>query len=118
MRRNYCAVSELILRKNNLIKTCYQLGASLEEEECKNSMQSSTALARCESVRSDSERDLTKVDEETFLEDLLLTETSFMELVTFAPSCSRNLTGDNIGSLGNLKVQVPLILFLFLNALL
>lgn len=96
-----------------------ELGLSLEEEECKNSMQSSTALARYdESLGSDSERDLTKVDEETFLEDLLPIETSLMEFATFSPSCSRNLTGDNKGSLEILeKLQLPMTLFLFPNTL-
>ncbi|RDY02231.1 hypothetical protein CR513_14346, partial [Mucuna pruriens] len=69
-----------------------------------------------ESLGSDNERDLTKVDEETFLEDLLPIETTLMELATFAPSRSRNLTGDIIGSLGNLeKLQLPMNLFLFPN---
>ncbi|CAJ1961666.1 unnamed protein product [Sphenostylis stenocarpa] len=82
-------------------------------------MQSSTALARYdESLGSDNERDLTKVDEETFLEDLLPIETTLMELATFAPSRSRNLTGDNKGSLGILeKLQLPMTLFLFPNTL-
>ena len=80
-------------------------------------MQSSTALARCESMGSDNERDLTKVDEETFREDLLLTETTPIALATFAPSLSRNLTGDNLDSLCNLKAQHPMILFLFPNTL-
>ena len=96
-----------------------QLGLSLEEEECKNSMQSSTALARYdESLGSDSERDLTKVDEETFLEDLLPIETPLIEFATFSPSRSRNLTGDNKGSLDILeKLQLPMTLFLFPNTL-
>jgi len=96
-----------------------QLGLSLDEEECKNSMQSSTALARYdESLGSDSERDLTKVDEETFLEDLLLIETTLMEFATFSPSRSRNLTGDSKGSLDILeKLQLPMTLFLFPNTL-
>ncbi|BAT87073.1 hypothetical protein LR48_Vigan09g244500 [Vigna angularis] len=82
-------------------------------------MQSSTALARYdESLGSDSERDLTKVDEETFLEDLLLKETTLMEFATFSPSRSRNLTGDNKGSLDILeKLQLPMTLFLFPNTL-
>lgn len=94
-----------------------QLGLSLEDDECKNSMQSSTALARYdESLGSDNECDLTKVDEETFLEDLLPIEITLMELATFAPSRSMNLTGDNKGSLGNLeKLQLPMTLFLFPN---
>lgn len=94
-----------------------QLGLSLEDDECKNSMQSSTALARYdESLGSDNECDLTKVDEETFLEDLLPIVTTLMELATFAPSRSMNLTGDNKGSLGNLeKLQLPMTLFLFPN---
>ncbi|KAK4270459.1 hypothetical protein QN277_023495 [Acacia crassicarpa] len=94
-------------------------GLSLEEEECKNSMQSSTASTRCESVGSDKERDLTKVDEEeTFLDDLLLMETTLtVALATFAPSRSRNLTGENLESFGSRKVQVPIILFLFPNTL-
>ena len=90
-----------------------ELGLSLDEEECKNSIQSSTALARCESGGSDTERVLTKEDEETFLEDLLLMETTLIALATFAPSCCKNLTGENLGSFGNLKVQVPVTLFLF-----
>lgn len=94
-----------------------QLGLSLDEEECKNSMQSSTVSARCESVRSDNERDLTKVDEETFLEDLLLTETFLIALATFSPSCSRNLAGDKFVSMDNLKVRDLLILFRFLETL-
>lgn len=94
-------------------------GLSLEEEECKNSMQSSTASALCESVGSDKERDLTKVDEEeTFLDDLLLMETTLtVALATFAPSRNRNFTGENLGSFGNRKVQLPIILFLFPNTL-
>jgi hypothetical protein len=39
------------------------------------------------------------VDEETFLEDLLLKETALIELATFAPSFIRTLTGDKIESL-------------------
>lgn len=80
-------------------------------------MQSSTVSARCESVRSDNERDLTKVDEETFLEDFLLTETFLIALVTFAPSCSSNLIGDKFLSIGNFKEQVLMILFLLLETL-
>lgn len=80
-------------------------------------MQSSTALARCESVRFDNEWDLTKVDEETFPQDLLVEETALVELATFAPSFIRNLTGDKIGSLCNLNVQVSIIFFLFVNTL-
>lgn len=57
------------------------------------------------------------MDEETFLEDLLLKETALIELATFAPSLIKNLTGDIIGSLCNLKLQVPISLFLFRNTL-
>jgi hypothetical protein len=76
-------------------------------------MQSSTVSARCESVRSDIERDLTKVDEEeTFLEDLLFIETLFIELATFVPSCTRNFKGDNFDcSVFNLKLPLPISLF-------
>ncbi|KAL4274858.1 hypothetical protein AHAS_Ahas20G0049200 [Arachis hypogaea] len=81
-------------------------------------MQSWTALARCESVLSDNGRGLIEEEadekEETFLEDLLLIEATLITLATFAPSLSRNLTGDNLGSLGNLKDHVPMTLFLFL----
>jgi len=76
-------------------------------------MQSSTALARCESEVSDTERVLTKEDEETFLEDLLLMETTLIALATVALISCKNLTGENLGSFGNLKVQVPVTLFLF-----
>jgi len=94
-----------------------QLGLSLDEEECKNSMQSSTVSARWESVRSDNERDLTKVDEETFLEDLLLTETLLIALATFSPSLSSNLTGEEFVSTCNLNVHVLVILIMFLETL-
>ncbi|TKY65880.1 hypothetical protein E2542_SST08742 [Spatholobus suberectus] len=80
-------------------------------------MQSSTVSARCESVRPDNDRDLTKVDEETFLEDLLPTETFLIVLATFSPSRRSNLTGDKLVSIGNLKVHVLVILFLFLETL-
>lgn len=98
--------------------TQLKLGLSLDEEECKNSMQSSTVSARCESVRSDTDRDLTKVDEEeTFLEDLLFIETLLMELATFVPSCTRNFKGDDnlVCSLVNLKLPLPISLFLRKN---
>ncbi|WVZ07989.1 hypothetical protein V8G54_021335 [Vigna mungo] len=80
-------------------------------------MQSSTVSARCESVRSDNERDLTKVDEETFLEDLLLTETFLIALATFSPSLSSNLIGEEFVSICNLNVHVLVILILFLETL-
>jgi len=76
-------------------------------------MQSSTALARCESVGSDTERDLAKEEEETFVEDLLLIETTLIALTIFALICCKNLTGENLDSLANLKVQLPVTLFLF-----
>lgn len=91
-----------------------KLGLSLDEEECKNSIQSSTVSALCESVRSEIERDLTKVDEEeTFLEDLLFMETLFIELATFVPSCTKNFSGDdNFDSVVNLKFPLPISLLL------
>ncbi|CAL0324728.1 unnamed protein product [Lupinus luteus] len=57
-----------------------KLGLSLDEEECKNSMQSSTSFTRCDSVGSDNEHDLTKVDKDAFYEDLLLIEKTLIAL--------------------------------------
>lgn len=63
-------------------------------------MQSSTASARCESAvgSDDKERDLTKVDEDTFPEDfLLLIEITFKAFsATFSPNRRRKLNGDDI----------------------
>jgi len=111
----YQARGNLIQNSREFNSTQLKLGLSLDEEECKNSMQSSTVSARCESVRSDTDRDLTKVDEEeTFLEDLLFIETLLIELATFVPSCTRYFKGDdNLDcSLVNLKLPLSISLFL------
>jgi hypothetical protein len=85
-----------------------------EEEEFKNSMQSSMASARWESIMgSETERDLTKDEEtSTLREDLLLMEINRMALTTLACRRCRNLTGENPESFGSRKVHIPMTLFL------
>lgn len=65
-----------------------------QEEEFKNSIQSSIASALWESSGSAYDLDLGKLEEETFREDLFM-DIKLSALATFAPIRFRNLSAEN-----------------------
>lgn len=69
------------------------------------------ASARWESMGSDTECERGK-DEETLREGLLLMDIKRIAPTTLACRRCRNLTGENSESLGSLKLQTPMTLFL------
>uniref|UniRef100_A0A6N2MQ13 Uncharacterized protein n=1 Tax=Salix viminalis TaxID=40686 RepID=A0A6N2MQ13_SALVM len=88
-----------------------------EDEEFRNSMQSSIASARWESTASTTDLDLGKLDEVTLREDFLLMDTKRITLATLARRRHRSLAGETFEVLGSLKVKIPAVFFLFPAAL-
>lgn len=65
-----------------------------DEEEFKNSMQSSIASARWESIDSANDRDLGRFEEETLRIDFLLIDNNRKALTTLSPRRLNNLAGE------------------------
>lgn len=81
-----------------------------QEEEFKNSIQSSIASALWESSGSAYDLDLGKLEEETFPEDLFM-DIKFSALATFAPIRFRNLSAEEFfdDDDDSLMLQTPIM---------
>lgn len=78
-----------------------------EEEEFKNSMQSSIASARWESIDSASDRDLGRLEEETLREEFPRMDTKRKAPATLAPTCLKKLAGEKLDLSTSLNVKIP-----------